>query len=112
MTDTTNIKSTLVDVKTLNEALVAKEDCVVLDVRTPEEFERGKILGGINLPVDKVKGNIENIIPNKHKKIFIYCQSGERSAIAAEELISLGYDNVFDVENGILAWKESNFPTF
>lgn len=98
------------EVKDLFSAIEKKEEFILLDVRTPQEYSKGKIAGSINLPVDQVKEKVEKLIPEKEKHIYVYCLSGSRSVLAVEEMIKLGYKNVFDVKNGLLAWRVSNFP--
>jgi len=100
-----------IDVTNLKKAIDANEDFILLDVRTNQEFEKGKIKGSINLPVDEITNRIEEIIPDKSKKIYVYCLSGSRSNLAVNEMVKLKYLNVFDVKNGLLAWRANNFPT-
>ena len=99
------------DAKELYNAIKNKDDCIILDVRTPHEFERGKIEGSVNLPVDEVEEKIEQLITDKNKKIYVYCLSGSRSVFAVSEMIKLGYKNVFDIAHGLLAWRVNKFPT-
>jgi thioredoxin 1 len=98
------------DAKDLQSAIINNEECIILDVRTPHEFERGKIKNSINLPVNDVKEKIETIIPDKSKKIYVYCLSGSRSVFAVSQMLALGYKNVFDIKSGLLAWRINNFP--
>lgn len=98
-----------VETKDLFEAIQKKEDFVLLDVRTPEEYSKEKIKGSINLSVDKIN-EIEKIIPDKDKTVYVYCQSGSRSSSAVNTMLSLGYKKVFSVKGGILAWQDNNFP--
>lgn len=103
-------KVSQLDVKDLYNAIKQKETCVILDVRTPLEYERGKVEGSINLPVDKIRAEVEEVIPDKEKKVYVYCLSGSRSVIAVEIMIKLGYKNVFDIKSGLLAWRVNKFP--
>lgn len=98
-----------VEVKDLFDFIKKNKDLVLLDVRTPMEYSKGKIAGSINLPVDKVKEEVEKLIPEKDKEIYVYCLSGSRSVFAVDTMIKLGYKKVFDVKNGLLAWRVSNF---
>lgn len=98
------------DAKDLKKAIDAHEDCVILDVRTPHEYEHGKIAGSINLPVDEIEEKIEKIISEKDKKVYVYCLSGSRSVFAVAEMINKGYKNVFDIPHGLLAWRVNKFP--
>ncbi len=100
-----------VSVEELKRSLGEHENAIHLDVRTPGEYEKGKLGGSINLPVQEVGDRIEQVVPDKNKKIYVYCLSGSRSAIAVEELKDKGYINVFDVEVGLLTWSTKKYPT-
>ncbi len=82
----------------------------IIDVRTPMECIRGKIAGSINIPVDSIHEKAEQLIPDKHVPIYVYCLSGSRSALAASTLERLGYTNVTNVLNGLLAWRAKSYP--
>ena len=99
-----------VEAKVLYEAIQANEDISILDVRTEGEYSKEKIQNSINLPVDQIVEKIESIIPDKSKKIYTYCLSGSRSVFAVNNMVKLGYINVFDVKSGLLAWRVNKFP--
>ncbi len=99
-----------IDSKDAYKAIQEKEDLVILDVRTPQEYSRERIAGSINLPLDKVQGEVEKLIPDKDKKVFVNCLSGSRSVMAVDTMVKLGHKNVFDIKNGILAWRVNNLP--
>ena len=69
------------------------ENYVVLDVRSREEFDENHIEGAFNLPYDEIN---ELIDIKKDTIIFVYCKSGNRSKVAAEKLLELGYE-VYDL---------------
>ncbi len=82
---------------TVDEAIsMMNGDVIILDVRTPEEFEAGHIQNAILLPDYEISDRYSEVLPNKEKTILVYCRSGNRSANASRELIALGYKNVFD----------------
>ena len=56
--------------------------------------------------MEELNENILDLIPNKERKILVYCQSGNRSKIASERLISYGYTNVYNMMGGIAAYQE------
>lgn len=76
---------------------------IILDVRTESEFKTARIDGAILIPHDKITESASKKLPNKKETILIYCRSGRRSAIAAQELTNLGYKNVYDF-GGINSW--------
>lgn len=77
--------------------------CIVLDVRTQEEYDEGHIDGAVLLPYDEISQRAESELPDKDATILVYCRTGRRSAIAAEELANMGYTNVYDF-GGIVDW--------
>ena len=82
----------------------AKEDLVILDVRTQEEYDEGHIADSVLLPYDAITADsAAKALPDKSKPVLVYCRSGRRSAIAAQSLIDLGYTAVFDL-GGIQSW--------
>lgn len=91
-------------------AIQEKKEIILLDVRTKEEFSRGKIEGSINIPVDEISNNITSIIPDKSKTIYVYCLSGSRSDIAAEKMEKLGFSQCFSMKNGLLMWRSQKYP--
>ena len=86
------------------------EKIILLDVRTPEEYAKTHIEKSVNLPLDEVSKKIVSIIPNKNQFIYVYCFSGARSISAVKQMLDLGYNNVFNMPNGILAWRLKRYP--
>jgi len=70
---------------------------LVLDVRTPEEFQNGHIDGAVNVPIDDLASRIDDMVPDKNTPIRVHCQSGGRSARAKKLLDSKGYAHVEDL---------------
>ena len=88
----------------LQNKLNAKENFVLLDVRTQEEFNAGHIPTAILLPYDEINLKAATVLPDKEKEIVLYCRSGRRSAIAKKALVELGYKDVKDF-GGISRWQ-------
>jgi phage shock protein E len=83
---------------------ISDESVVVLDVRTSGEFAAGHISNSINIDVET--GEFANQVANldKTKTYAIYCQSGRRSAIAASQMVKLGFTSLYNLNGGIGAW--------
>ena len=77
---------------------------IIIDVRTQEEYDEGHIPGAILIPYDEIADRAEKELPDKDQLILVYCRSGRRSKIAAEELVKLGYTNVKEF-GGIIDWE-------
>jgi phage shock protein E len=67
---------------------------VIIDVRTPQEFQGGHIAGALNLPHDSIAQSIAKAKVNKDDRVILYCRSGRRSEVALGTLKGLGYSNI------------------
>ena len=85
------------------EIMDSQEDYVILDVRAQDEYDQGHIPGAIVIPHTEVADRAEAELQDKSQLILVYCRSGRRSKIAAEELVELGYTNIKEF-GGILDW--------
>lgn len=79
-----------------NEAMEIynKQNAILIDVRSADEYEKKHIQGAINIPVYEIE-NIKNEIRYKDALILLYCSTGKRSNIAKEVLLQNGYKNVY-----------------
>ena len=85
------------------EIMDTQEGYVILDTRTQEEYETGHIPGAVVISHEQIKEKAESALPNKNQLILVYCRSGRRSKLAAQDLADLGYTNVKEF-GGILDW--------
>ena len=83
---------------------IQESGVITLDVRTRGEFSQGHIAGAINIDVEADTFNNEVSKLDKTKTYAVYCQSGRRSAIAAEEMKKLGFEHLFNLSNGMNDW--------
>ena len=74
---------------------------ILIDVRSPQEYNEGHLDNSILLPEYEILKKIKDIIPNKNTRIILYCSSGTRSKKAQEELEKMGYKNIYNVLNGV-----------
>jgi rhodanese-related sulfurtransferase len=89
--------------KQAKEIMDNRQDYIILDTRTQEEYEQGHIPGAILIPHDQIKDLAEGLLPDKDQLILVYCRSGRRSKLAAQDLLSLGYTNIKEF-GGIIDW--------
>ena len=87
--------------------MLAAKDFVLVNVHIPYAGELEKTDAFI--PYDQVEQNLAQFPADKNAKIFLYCQSGHMSAIAAETLIKRGYTNVWNLDGGMSAWESVGF---
>lgn len=74
----------------------------LIDVREPNEFDAGHILGARNIPVSQLKMRMKEIRPDM--PVYLYCQSGMRSSRAAQSLYRNGYKNLTQLQGGFKKW--------
>ena len=83
----------------------ADDNAVILDVRTENEYNDGIIANAINIDIYEGQGFMEKIEAlDKSKNYYVYCRSGARSAKACEVMESIGFENAYNLEGGILGW--------
>jgi rhodanese-related sulfurtransferase len=88
-----------------NEMDQIKSDDIFIDVRREDEYQKGRIEGAINIPVDEMRNRL-NEIP-KEKNIFIYCEAGLRGYLAQRILLQNGFTSVKNLSGGYKLWKAS-----
>ena len=83
--------------------MMASQEVVVVDVRTREEYDGGHIENAVLVPNESIGSEMPEALPYKEATLLIYCRSGRRSKQAAEKLLELGYQNVYDF-GGVIDW--------
>lgn len=83
--------------------LLKKDDGILLDVRSKQEYEETHLPGAINISLYELKNEAIKKIPNKSKTIVVYCSSGNRSKQAQVLLEQMDYQNIYNLKNGINA---------
>ena len=75
----------------------------VVDVRTPGEFQAGHIEGAENVPVDQVASTAASW--DRAQPLAVYCATGSRSTSAVQELQSMGFETIYHLSDGLVAWQ-------
>ena len=78
---------------------------LIIDVRTPEEYESGRIARAVNIPYDEIGQRIDEVTTDKDRRIVVYCHSGRRAGIALTTLQAMGFRHVENA-GGYEAFKE------
>ena len=86
------------------ELMDSESGYIIIDARTQSEYDEGHIPGAILIPEYEIADRAEKELPHKNQLSLVYCRSGRRSKIAAEELVNLGYTNVKEF-GGIIDWE-------
>jgi len=90
--------------------LINNEDAIMLDVREPAETADGKIAKAIQIPVGSVGKRVGELDKHKDKHVIVYCKTGARSGLACRELNKAGFDKVYNLNGGMMAWQEAHLP--
>lgn len=85
------------------KALIDNGDCLLLDVREPDEYAGGHIPGAVNLPLDRIKAGETLLPPDKGGLILVYCLTGRRAGRAVKALTALGYTQAKNM-GGVMNW--------
>ena len=93
----------------LQARLAAGEAIVVIDVREPDEFARGKIPGSYTIPRGMLEMQIDGRLPHD-TTVVLYCGGGGRSALACRSMAEMGYEKVENLEGGFQKWAGSGLP--
>ncbi|MFM7126494.1 MAG: molybdopterin-synthase adenylyltransferase MoeB [Actinomycetota bacterium] len=100
-------KSVITEIDTASaQAAIDAGGVTVLDVREPDEYAEGALLGAIHIPRGHLEAQVEGRILDKDAPVIVYCAGGVRSAFAAKTLGELGYNHVQSLAGGYGKWKD------
>jgi rhodanese-related sulfurtransferase len=92
--------------------MINKQNAIIVDVRSVEEYKKGHIVNAKNMPVSQIdKGNFAEIEKHKETPIIVACASGDRSSGAAGKLTKAGFTQVTSLLSGMNGWSGANLPT-
>jgi rhodanese-related sulfurtransferase len=92
-------------VSTKEGSELVKHGGMIIDVRTPAEFNSGHLSQAFNMPVDEIESLLPERVKDKHRVILLHCKTGMRSKRAKGMLTRKGYTNVFDMGSYERAFK-------
>lgn len=97
---------TLIDRVTLKEVIIKDTQVQLIDVRTPDEFKAGRLPGAQNMNFQDPR--FPNLVSalDKSRPVYIYCQSGNRSARAARMMRDLGFTQIIEYKGGYGDWAK------
>lgn len=86
--------------------LHAEQKAVIIDVREDNEWQAQHIAGAIHIPLGQLEQRLAELKPYQHSQIITHCRSGKRSAQAASVLQAAGFDKVYNMAGGLIAWEK------
>ena len=90
--------------------IINHQDGVVIDVRPMADYTQGHIINSINIPANGLKSQLNRLEKYRQKPIIVACRSGAQSSASCKQLQKAGFEKVFNLHGGILAWQNANLP--
>ena len=90
--------------------LINREDAQVIDIRPQKDFETGHIIDAINMNVDDIATQLDKLKKYKDKGIIFCCTSGTVSVKEVRKLMVEGFEKVYCLRGGIMAWQNASLP--
>ena len=97
-----------VSVNEARDLIQENPEMVILDVRTPSEYEDAHIEGAINIPVEEIAGRLNELSAND--VILVYCRTGNRSGTAVGIMEENGFSKIYHMHEGISTWISEGLP--
>src|SRR5712692_897537 len=98
------------DFREVKRRLDAGETLTFVDVREDNEWARGHLPRAVHLGKGVIERDIEQRVPDTNAKLILYCGGGFRSALVAENLQKMGYNNVESMDGGWRGWLDAGLP--
>jgi adenylyltransferase/sulfurtransferase len=100
-----------ISVTELDERLERGDPLSLVDVREPHEREIADLpeVGQLRIPLGQLLDRVSEL--EQDVPVILYCRSGSRSGWATQELRALGFENVWNLKGGLLAWKDGVDPS-
>ena len=90
--------------------MINHDDALILDVRENNEYSSGHIINSLHIPLSTLTTRLGDLEKYKAKTVIIACRSGNRSSQACTKLKKEGFEQVFNLSGGVMAWESANLP--
>jgi rhodanese-related sulfurtransferase len=90
--------------------LINQQDALILDVRQDNEYAEGHIINSKHIPLSYLKDRMSGLDSYKNKPVITVCRSGSRSSHACSVLKKAGFESVYNLSGGVMAWQSANLP--
>lgn len=99
-----------VTIEEARRALQSEPDALLVDVREDKEYDAAHAAGARHIGRGVIERDIESLVPDTNRPLYLYCGGGFRSILAASSLQEMGYTNVHSIIGGWRGWQESGAP--
>jgi rhodanese-related sulfurtransferase len=99
-----------VNAKEFHELMHGRKECLVIDVRTPQETAAGVLPGALKININDAAFDQQVSRLEREKPVFVYCRSGARSSSAMQKMKAMGFKEVYNLAGGIMAWQRAGYP--
>ncbi len=87
-----------------------RQDALILDVREDSEYKDGHILGSVHIPLGQLTSRIKELDKHRSRPIIAACRSGSRSGHVCALLRKQGFEQIYNLRGGLMAWQNANLP--
>ena len=90
--------------------LINHEGAVAVDVREDKEYHEGHVLNAVHIPLGLMEERISELDAYRSRPLIVYCRTGQRAAHAGVLLRKQGFERVYKLSGGMLAWRGADLP--
>ncbi len=90
--------------------MINHDNAVVLDVREDGEYHNGHIINSLHIPQNHLKTRLQELDKHKDRAIIVSCRSGSRSGQTCALLKKQGFESVYNLAGGVMAWQNASLP--
>ena len=94
----------------LTARMASETPPVVLDVRTPQEYEAGHVPCAINMPHKALAGRLSEVLSFRDREVVLYCERGKRSEMARAVLLEAGFTSTQLLQGHMVEWRRQRLP--
>ncbi len=101
----------LISQEQLLHQMASQSHQLILDVRTPQEFQAGHVPGAMNIPHTDLARRLDEVRQYQAKEVVVYCELGGRAGVAGKILQDAGFSRLRHLEGDMAAWRQQQRPT-
>lgn len=90
--------------------MINQQDALILDIRQDNEYVGGHIVNSKHIPLSYLNDRLGELEKHKNKPVIAVCRSGHRSSHACSVLKKAGFESVYNLSGGVMAWESANLP--